>query len=488
MVLSLSRKALILVAVPLVFELGFLVTLGLALEQVEQEKAREAHARDIGAHLNNILRMVLDRQTSLVLKYLSNNKKIFSDRFHSASGKIDQEFQILTVICKNNEHETKKLLEFDSIRNLIDRHFEQARILMEQDERQMAMKEWVILQKYIDQVHVTLEEFVEEQQNVQIQRKANLANYREWVKSLIAFGFAFNIVLAVGLAWFFNKGTISRLNIVMDNTHRLAAKQTLNEPLTGSDEIAHVDQTFHDMASKLEVAEEARVKVEKLKQEFVQMVSHDLRSPLASLKMFHSLLAEGTYGQLSEEGQKRLYSANINLDNLVNMVNELVYIEKLESGTVELEKQKLKVDLFIEPAVSALSGMATSRNVAVEIMAHDNPSVLGDRERLVQVLQNLIANAIKYSPEKGMVLIGTKTESDWVEISVTDQGKGIPEELQGAIFERFRQVEPDKKNAESSGLGLAIAKSLIELHGGVIGVDSKKSEGSRFWFRLPRST
>lgn len=487
MVLSLSRKALILVAVPLVFELGFLVTLGLALEQVEQEKAREAHARDVGAHLNNILRMVLDRQTSLVLKYLSNNKKMFRDRFHSASGKIDQEFQTLTVICKDNEHETKKLLEFDSIRNLIDKHFEQARILMEQDNRQMAIREWVLLQKYMDQVHTTLEEFVEEQQNVQVQRKTNLAIYREWVKGLIAFGFVFNIALAAGLAWFFNKGTISRLNILMDNTRRLSAREPLNNPLTGSDEIAHVDFTFHDMASKLEEAERARLKVEKLKQEFVQMVSHDLRSPLSSLKMFHSLLAEGSYGELTQEGQKRLYSANINLDNLVNMVNELVYIEKLESGTVELDIQKLKIDLFIEPAVSALSGMASSRNVAVEIMAHDNPIIFGDRERLVQVLQNLITNAIKYSPENGLVLVSAKTENDWVEISVTDQGKGIPDEYQSEIFERFRQVETEKKNAESAGLGLAIAKSLIELHGGQIGVASRKGEGSRFWFRLPRS-
>jgi signal transduction histidine kinase len=457
------------------------------LDQAEHERMREAHARDVSAHLNSILRLMLERETGMVVRHLSENNPNFKTRFDDQSHSILEQYAILKDICKDNEHERLQMEDFARLRAKLDEHFLKARYLMEHDQKVLALREWIMLQKYIDEIHNTVVRLVDEQEVIQQQRRAMLSQYRAQINNILVVGFLFNIILAVGLAIYFNRGTTKRLKVLMDNTYRMAVGVPLQQPLSGEDEIGRLDATFHQMADALHDAEQQRAHIEQLKQEFVQMVSHDLRAPVTSLQMFHSILAKGDFGTLDEDGKRHLAAAEENTERMFTLVSDLLEMEKLESGTISLDRRAIDVDSVLDAAVITVQGLAKKRGVEVDIMGHENPKIFADRERLIQVAVNLITNAIKFSPPNGSVLIAVKELPTQIEIRISDEGSGIAPELQSEIFERFKQSGSKEQQSKGAGLGLAIARSLVELHEGKIGVESQVGEGSTFWFRVPRA-
>ena len=230
-----------------------------------------------------------------------------------------------------------------------------------------------------------------------------------------------------------------------------------------------------------------RLEVERLKNEFLAMVSHDLRTPLTSVQAFFHMLTAGVYGQFTEQGIKKLGAAERNVERLLRLVNDLLDIEKLESGAVELNTDAVELAGVLERSVEAVRSFAESGSVMLE-SASPPLKVNVDAERIVQVLVNLLSNAIKYSPAGGKVTVGVDDgNSGFVTVRVTDEGPGIPELHRRSIFERFKQIkDTDAVYKKGSGLGLAIAQQIVRVHGGEIGVDSEEGKGSSFWFTLPR--
>lgn len=231
-----------------------------------------------------------------------------------------------------------------------------------------------------------------------------------------------------------------------------------------------------------------RLEVERLKNEFLAMVSHDLRTPLTSVQAFFHMLTAGVYGQFTEQGIKKLGAAERNVERLLRLVNDLLDIEKLESGSVELMPDAVDLSAVVERSVEAVRSFAESGSVHLDNCT-PNLKVHVDAERIVQVLVNLLSNAIKYSPAGGKVTIGTdESTNGFVTVRVTDEGPGIPELHRKSIFERFKQIkDTDAVYKKGSGLGLAIAQQIVRVHGGEIGVDSEEGKGSSFWFTLPRA-
>lgn len=230
-----------------------------------------------------------------------------------------------------------------------------------------------------------------------------------------------------------------------------------------------------------------RLEVERLKNEFLAMVSHDLRTPLTSVQAFFHMLTAGVYGQFTEQGIKKLGAAERNVERLLRLVNDLLDIEKLESGAVELTPDSVELANVLERSVEAVRSFAESGSVMLESTAPPL-KVHVDAERIVQVLVNLLSNAIKYSPTGGKVTVGVEDgKNSFVTVRVTDEGPGIPEVYRRSIFERFKQIkDTDAVYKKGSGLGLAIAQQIVRVHGGEIGVDSEEGKGSSFWFTLPR--
>lgn len=231
-----------------------------------------------------------------------------------------------------------------------------------------------------------------------------------------------------------------------------------------------------------------RHEVEVMKAQFVQMVSHDLRTPLTSVQSYLDLLGRGVYGNLSDAGTQKLALLNKSVDRLVNMIRDLLDIERWEAGHLKIAIGDTTLQSLVEQSLEAVNSHKEAKKVTINTPSEDM-QLRGDSERLVQVVINLLHNAIKFSPEKGTIDLIAKKENGFVEIDIKDEGPGIPADLQKSIFERFKQVsETDATVKKGTGLGLAISKAIVEAHGGTIGVTSEEGKGSTFWFKLPASS
>jgi PAS domain S-box-containing protein len=250
---------------------------------------------------------------------------------------------------------------------------------------------------------------------------------------------------------------------------------------TGKD---HIEGTTEDITERKE-AEEARREVERMKNEFVSVVSHELRTPLTSIRGSLGLLAAGRMGQLSGQAQKMLGIAVSNTDRLVRLVNNILDIERLESGEITLDKQICDVAVIISAAADVMRPMAEKAGITLAVTpipAH----LWADPDRITQVITNLLSNAIKYSPRKGTVWLTGELHDSEIQFVVKDEGRGIPSDKLESIFYRFQQVDAsDAREKGGTGLGLAICLSIARQHGGNIRVESKLGEGSTFCFTVP---
>jgi PAS domain S-box-containing protein len=238
------------------------------------------------------------------------------------------------------------------------------------------------------------------------------------------------------------------------------------------------------LASLLDISE--RHEVERMKREFVAMVSHDLRTPLTSVEASLTLLAAGALGELPPDAVTTVEMAESEVVRLRTLVNDLLDIAKIEAGKMEMSFDEIVLNDVVSQSINAVRAVADARHINVAV---EGPEIecFADSNRLIQVLVNFLSNAVKYSPDGSVVRVAVRSTADWHEVRVTDCGPGIEPEFHELIFHRFGQAKGSNQK-EGTGLGLAIAKTIIDQHGGTIGVDSEPGKGSEFWFRLPVGT
>lgn len=227
-----------------------------------------------------------------------------------------------------------------------------------------------------------------------------------------------------------------------------------------------------------------RQTLDRLKRDFVSMVSHELRTPLTSLHGSLRLLRAGALGAVPAEADMAVRIAERNTTRLLTLVDDILDCERLAAGE-RWTLAPLEVAAVIRRALESVQAYADQEGVAIRV-EDVSGAVLGQNDRLVQVLVNLLANAIRFSPRGGSVMVTASELAQWVEITVADRGRGIPANHRELIFEPFHQVDAsDARVRGGSGLGLTIARRIVERHGGVIGVESTEGHGSTFWFRIP---
>lgn len=486
--LSLTKKVILLVAVPLVLELGFIGLLANALNQVEQERRAANHAHDLATQLNVFLRMTMDALVSSILYYFSRDDGVWH-RSEDVSHRLKTQIELIRQVCIGHPEE---LAEIDRImvRAKEGEHIGQnARNYLKDGNRDAALDEWAKLKVNFKAINHEAEQLVDVELRIEQARGAAVERYEKQVGLILTIGVLVNLIAAVLLVMGFNRSLIGRLIVLSDNTVRLASGKALNPPVSGDDEISRLDKFFRNMADALAAAREKEKEIEQLKQEFVAMVSHDLRTPLSSIRVFHSALHEGVYGSITERGKESLTLIEKEVERLINMVNDLLNMEKLESGKLELELASLDVNSFLRRSADAVENLAADKRVQLEVAGVGEPrSIEGDEERLLQVMINLIGNAIKFADEGSSIALSAHSADGKVEFQVCDRNRAIPEELRTSIFDRFRQVElADSKNNKGTGLGLAICKAIVERHGGTIGVRARPDGGNVFWFTIPQA-
>jgi PAS domain S-box-containing protein len=226
--------------------------------------------------------------------------------------------------------------------------------------------------------------------------------------------------------------------------------------------------------------------VERMKDEFLSIVSHELRTPLTSVRGSLGLLESGVAGELSLHASRMVEIAVDNTDRLTRLINDILDIERMTTGRIALEQRECEAADLIANAVRIVAPAADDAGVAVETGAVDG-RVWADPDRIVQTLTNLISNAVKFSVRDGVVVVSATEAGSDVCFVVTDSGRGIPPDKLAVIFDRFQQVDPsDARDKGGVGLGLAIAKGIVEQHRGRISVESTVGVGSTFSFHIPQ--
>jgi len=258
----------------------------------------------------------------------------------------------------------------------------------------------------------------------------------------------------------------------------LIAVEATASPLSGDDGISGAVVVFRDVSERREV--------ERMKSEFVSIVSHELRTPLTSIRGSLGLVAGGAFGALPPKAGRMLDIALAGTDRLTRLINEILDIERIESGTLPMDIARCDVRSICHEAVRMISGLTASVQVDV-VIGRCEGYVRADRDRIVQTLINLLGNAVKFSAPVSQVRLEAVPRGTVIEFSVADQGRGIPADKLDAIFGRFTQVDAsDAREKGGTGLGLAISRTIIERLDGRIWAESALGAGSTFRFTLPR--
>ncbi len=229
----------------------------------------------------------------------------------------------------------------------------------------------------------------------------------------------------------------------------------------------------------------ARRELERMKDEFISIVSHELRTPLTSIRGSLGLLEAGVAGELPPKVQRMLTIAVSNTDRLIRLINDILDIERMESGKVQLEKAECRIHEVMRQAVEAVHGMASQNEVEI-LLKPINAIVWADQDRILQIMTNLLGNAVKFSTSGGTVTLEGEANAARVLLKVVDTGRGIPADRLDSIFGKFQQVDAsDSRQKGGTGLGLAISRTLARQHGGDIWVESELGKGSTFYLSLP---
>ncbi len=594
--LKIFHKGMILIAVPLAFEIAFVTVLVVLRHQAESEAAQAERSKKIVAISQGIPQAATSAAQILFMSAFVDSGDWHAD-YKRARAEIDRQFQELRELVKDNPRQMEnyrqvQALEADNLENLD----EVADGLSDSRTRAMfTLANYKIeMVKLLIKGNIGLDKIAQEEKKQSHAEGASRSRAR--LETWLYGGIILNIALAVAMVYFFSREVSGRISVLVDNTDRLVRQETLMPRLSGTDEIAHLDEVFHKMATALveaarkeraivdqafdvicsvdgagkfvrvnpassggwgfepeelvgrslaelvpeedkqkfarnvellkrEAAANAfegrltrkdgttidvewsahwsdadetlfcvvhditqRKELDRLKREFVAMITHDLRSPLTGILFTMGLFNEGAYGELCGEMKEQISTVEGAVEQMLGLINDLLYVEKLEAGKMAMSFDIVSLSRLLDLSVKPLRAIAEHQKVSLIVPPVDT-ELYGDEDKLARVLLNLVSNAIKFSPQGGEVRVSVAETNGFVEVRVCDQGPGIARENAQTIFERFKQVgEKSRKSLAGTGLGLAICKDIIEGHRGTIGVDSELGHGSTFWFRLPRST
>ncbi len=229
------------------------------------------------------------------------------------------------------------------------------------------------------------------------------------------------------------------------------------------------------------------LKINEVKDELLGIAAHDLRTPLTVIKGWCDLFNEKMLGELNKEQAEGVDGITQQVQLMLNLINDLLDVAKIESGKVDLTFGRHKMQDIIAQHEQSYTLLASKKNITLKtVIEGDLPPLQVDKGRIAQVLNNLLSNAFKFSSKGASITMKTRRDGDYIETSVIDTGIGIPEEAMHKMFQKFSQVGPRAPGGEQgTGLGLAIVKKIVELHGGKVWVKSKVGEGSTFTFSIP---
>ncbi len=480
--LSIKQKGLILVALPILFELIFLSTLLGLFAAGENQRARETHFRTIVMDLYGV-NWQLQKSASLLLVYETSRSSDARAGFEAMMRQtLDRMARVKSLVAddptsaKSIETYNRQLEEMLVIYRRIDDSFDFA------DGSKISKANQTLIEaELLSRFNALFEsshKLISEQSALIRQCAAEVDRDRSRLALVIVIGFFGHLILSILLTLFFGKQIKTRLDLVMRNISKMAKEEPLLPALDGKDEISQLDSVFHDMASKLELARQKE-------SEMLAMISHDIRGPICAFGLLFDVMTKGSFGELSPHLKDRVVRASNTNKMLIHMITNFLDKEKLREGLMQPSMEAVDLNSIFESARDALMSLAEAKSIQVQINNSVDDLFQADKQMLTQIVLNYLSNAIKFSPANSTVAISGELLESQILVRVKDSGPGIASEHQDMVFERFEQIPNRDRQIVGSGLGLSVCKKLIELHGGTVGIESDGKNGSTFWFSIP---
>ncbi|MDZ4832348.1 MAG: HAMP domain-containing sensor histidine kinase [Candidatus Melainabacteria bacterium] len=480
---KLMRKSLVVVVLPLVLELVFMGLLVYFLVMAQTDIERRIESKKIVATATTIVARIIEAQlVSLVYNAqkvpmldvrFDEDSRIVSDLMVELKRQCASSPQRLEV-CKGIEASVEET--FHRLRRVFSGDLE-ANVVLQDIAGTTAKSERVYSR--MTSAFANIDKLLAMEQLMQSQVQTREKLYKNYLRQLIIWGVGLNVLLTFAMMIYFAKTFTSRLSVVVANTERLQERQPLAPPIGGDDELSHIDEVFHATATDL-------VKVDRQRKHLVSLVRDELSSPLRRVQYTLHNLSQGVLGDLTLKAESRVNLAVVDTDRVVRLIDDLLSIETMEGAHFDLNLESTTTSELIAVATGSVKDMAERHGIKLEIK--DPKSVLtADKDRIVQVIINFLSNAIKFSPKGETVTVQVLKDEKNVEIQVIDRGRGVPADKLEQIFQPFQQVDStDQTDKGGTGLGLPISKTIVEQHGGTIGVTSNPDQGSTFWFKIPR--
>lgn len=488
--MSLRTSGLIVVFVPLLlvcFVLGLNLVQSLSLER---SYAKEAHSRVLFSDSTALSRLFIDAANTL-MHYYSTKDSGDMAKLGAIGHKINLQVKDLHKLVAPYPQEAAA---FKPIANDVSAALREIKSIVAsmsfnqtEDSALTAFESRLRLEQILQRTVEHMDVFLGFAKAEQAQQLDAQAQFRAGQRTFAVVLLVLTLLVASAVSLLFFKNITQRLTVIVDNTKRVEQNEQLNPRLSGADEIAKLDETFHKMYASQQQAKEQAEKLEELKREFYAMITHDLRSPLLSIGLSIEVVLNRFSYALPYECTQKLNRALASAGRLSRLIDNFLDVEKLAAGKYEMDFARTEVAALLEKSADAVEALLTDKNLTIQKDVAPDLFVYADRDRTIQVLVNLLANAIKFSPENGSVTLSAKAvDGKSIEFQVIDQGPGISSDNADTLFQKFKQLDAGKKE-KGTGLGLAICKMIVDQQDGTIGVTSEIGKGSNFWFRLMRA-
>lgn len=321
--------------------------------------------------------------------------------------------------------------------------------------------------------------------NVWLTARLMFANQHDLLLATVLLLFAGGIAVALGT--FFASAFADRISRLESATCAIESGDlSARADIRGNDEIASLARSFNQMAERLQNADQKQRELDALRRDLVAWAGHDLRTPLSSIRLLVEALADGVVTD-PQTIQQYLSQAKKQVDHLSTLVDDLFQVSQLDAGGLPLNLETASLSDLISDTLESFSAIAAQRGVSLDGSASPGiDPITIDVQRMGRVLNNLVSNALRFTPPGGRVTICAESVLDGALVAVSDSGEGIEAQDLPHIFERFYRGDKSRTRASGSGLGLAIAKGIVEAHGGSIAVESQAGKGTVFTFSIPR--
>jgi signal transduction histidine kinase len=491
--ISLSSRILVASIVLAVIVAGVFALLIHAILTLDDAREREAHSKEVTAATVVLEKLVVDLETGLRGTVLSLDRS-FLEPWDAAVKELPGRFRGLEELVAGDPAQLRRVR---AVRTAINNYVNDfARPLVDIARDAPAVVRSAVAteegQRRVDEIRSQFDQLLatEDARAEASAESATTQSRRAIIIGVVALLLSALLILLFGL--YLRRSMAKPVREVATAASSLAGGDlSVRLEEGGPGEVGELTSAFNNMAEELErrgrelqSQNEMLRESEHRKSELIRIVSHELRTPLASILGFTSVLLTRDVGE--EEQRQYLEIIDREGRRLSALLNDFLDAERADEGHLQLEPELIDVGRVVAEQVRLFEGQSDKHTLDMDLRARPLP-VHGDAHRLAQVVGNLLSNAIKYSPEGGTVQVVAEQDDGLVRVSVRDEGLGIPDELQENVFAKFFRGDAPASGIPGSGLGLTIARSVVEAHGGRMNFESGRGKGSVFWLELPKA-